>query len=139
MSEFCAYIAILDSKPVYVGQTSNLERRKVQHRYKSEWFSDRVEWKVLPCDCRNSAKRLEARLIRSMRPVYNKDVPRLDPENSRDWKEQLTAGDLKKLTRRKEKFREASSEYNALRLKLKSKADALIRAEKAKTPPPSKQ
>lgn len=55
------------------------------------------------------------------------------------WQEKLSASERRKLDAARNRRDKFADEYKALRLKLKSKADALIRAEKAKTPPPSKQ
>lgn len=50
------------------------------------------------------------------------------------WQDELSAAERKKLQAalaRRDKYRD---EYNALRLKLKSKADAIIRARRSKPP-----
>lgn len=71
---------------LYVGQTKNFKRRKLQHSTKSFWYADAVRWEMEPCDTREEALAVESALIQALAPIHNGVLgrPPLPPEKKRD-------------------------------------------------------
>ena len=66
------YILYNDDDCIYVGQTSNLERRIDEHKNRFKGLFNRHE--VISCNC-NSVDDIEAEMIVKLQPTYNKELP----------------------------------------------------------------
>jgi len=61
-----------EGRALYVGQSFDLLTRHGAHRQRSSWFWDAAEFRIVDRTLdRKETRRLEARAIRSLRPIHN--------------------------------------------------------------------
>lgn len=132
---FTCYIARTpEGEALYVGQTSDIERRKSQHVATSDWWFDGVEWESEAFDSRVDAMRREAEVIAELNPKHNKVCPRPDPENIVPWQDIQEKADAELLERLRAIEEAAKKARMAEQRRQKSKYEQRERRAKAKTP-----
>lgn len=60
-----------DDRCLYVGSTTNLDRRKGQHQKRAPWFAEAVAWDEWKHPTIEAARMAERSMIQRLRPIHN--------------------------------------------------------------------